>query len=119
MAKKNLTTAAAEATKGFFSDMDDMEEVIEQPKEAPKKESPKKSTLKAEQGENGANTKPQTAKKVFTVKATEEDIESWRRYSKASNETLSDICTAAMNEYIKKHKLTEAQQAVYEALSNI
>ena len=44
------------------------------------------------------------------------DISIWKAYAVASGKTMENICNAAMYEYLKKHKLAGAEQAIFEAL---
>lgn len=75
---------------------------------------PSKSTKKSKKTENKPNTKPQ--KQVFSFRALTEDISIWKAYSTATGKTMEKIGTAALNEYIKRHKLNEAEKAVFDAL---
>lgn len=53
---------------------------------------------------------------MFSFRALIKDISIWRAYAVASGKSMEDICNAAMNEYIKKHKLADIEQAIFEAL---
>lgn len=75
---------------------------------------PRKNIQKRNKSENKPNTKPQ--KQVFSFRAMITDIAAWKAYSAASGRTMENIGTAAMHEYMKRHKLNEAEQAVFEAL---
>lgn len=55
-------------------------------------------------------------KQVFSFRAVTKDISIWKAYSTATARTMENIGTDAMNEYIKKHKLSEAESAVFNAL---
>lgn len=72
------------------------------------------NTSKRKKAENKPNTKPQ--KQVFSFRTVIADIAVWKAYATASGKTMENIGTAAMNEYMKRHKLTGAEQAVFEAL---
>lgn len=52
----------------------------------------------------------------FSFRAIISDISVWKAYATACNRTMEDIGSDAMNSYIKKHKLTETEQAVFNAL---
>lgn len=43
------------------------------------------------------------------------DISVWRAYATASGKAMEYIGVAAMNEYVRRHKLNDAQRAVFEA----
>lgn len=72
------------------------------------------NTPKSKKNENEPNTNPQ--KQVFSFRAMVSDILVWKAYATASGKTMENIGTAAMQEYLKRHKLNEAEQAVFEAL---
>lgn len=74
----------------------------------------RKNTKKSEKTENKPNTKPQ--KQVFSFRAAVSDIAIWKAYATASGRTMEYIGNAAMNEYLRRHKLNDAQIAVFEAL---
>lgn len=82
--------------------------------EALKQSQPRKNTKKSKKAENEPNTRSQ--KQVFSFRAMVSDISVWKAYTTASGKTMENIGTVAMNEYIKRHKLTEAEQAVFDAL---
>lgn len=74
-------------------------EAVPQPKVSPKKEREKISP-----------------KQVFSFRATLSDINMWKAYATATGEKTEHIGCMAMNEYIKRHKLTGAELAVFEAV---
>lgn len=55
-------------------------------------------------------------KQVFSFRAFIEDINIWKAYVTAVGGTMENIGSTAMNEYIKHHKLSGAELAVFEAL---
>ena len=55
-------------------------------------------------------------KQVFSFRALIKDISMWRANAVASGKSMEDICNVAMNEYLKKHKLADVEQAIFEAL---
>lgn len=66
------------------------------------------------------NTEQQLEKKqrkqVFSFRAKISDIAAWKAYSTAAGMTMEKVGTAAMNEYIKRHKLAGDERIVFEAL---
>ena len=60
------------------------------------------------------NETPQ--KQVFSFRTTLSDINFWKTYARACGKTMESIGTEAMNEYMKRHKLSEAELAVFNAL---
>ena len=79
------------------------------------KEQPKvKNTTMRKKAENEPD---KTSKKqVFSFRAMLSDIAIWRAYAVASGKTMEDVCSAAMHEYIRKHRLTGAEQVVFDAI---
>lgn len=77
----------------------------------------RKNTKKSEKIENKPNTCLQ--KQVFSFRAMVSDIAIWRAYAIASGKTMAYISNAAMNEYLRRHKLNDAQMAVFEALKAV
>ncbi len=55
-------------------------------------------------------------KQVFSFRAVLADISIWKAYAVASGKTMENICNAAMYEYLKKHKLAGAEQAIFDAI---
>lgn len=84
------------------------------PEKASKQSKAGNDIKKSKKSENEPNTKPQ--KQVFSFRAMIADIAFWKAYSTASGKTMENIGTAAMHEYMKRHKLNGAEQAVFEAL---
>lgn len=84
------------------------------PQKAPKQLKARNNTKKSKKGENKPNTKPQ--KQVFSFRALITDIAVWKAYATASGKTMEYIGVAAMQEYVKRHRLNAAEQAVFEAL---
>lgn len=93
---------------------DNVREPVRKPQIAPKQSKSRKNTKKSEKTENKPNTSLQ--KQVFSFRAAVFDITIWKAYATASEKTMEYIGNAAMNEYIKRHKLNEVERAVFEAL---
>lgn len=69
---------------------------------------PKKESQKKEKGRE--------EKQVFSFRASLGEIAFWRAFATASGEKIEHMGCMAMNEFIKNHKLTGAELAVFEAL---
>ncbi len=68
---------------------------------------------KEEKAEAKANTKPQ--KQSFSFRAEQSKIESWKLYAEATGaDYMGALWTAAIDEYIDRHRLTADQQTVYD-----
>ena len=86
----------------------------QKPQNPQRQSEPRKNIQKRKKSENKPNMNPQ--KQVFSFRAVVSDISIWRAYVTASGKTMENIATAAMNEYMKRHKLNDAERAVFEAL---
>lgn len=91
----------------------DIKDTAGKPQKAKKQSRPKKNTG---MGKNNGNESGNMQKQVFSFRAYIKDISMWRAYSVASGKTMEDVCNAALNEYLKKHKLTGAEQAIFDAI---
>lgn len=66
--------------------------------------------------EEGRDSKKPKKKQVFSFRAVINDINIWKAYATASGKTMEEVGTEAMNGYIRRHKLSEKEQAVFDAL---
>lgn len=55
-------------------------------------------------------------KQVFSFRAVVADITIWRAYAVAKGETVENLGNAAMEEYLKRHKLSGTELAIFESL---
>lgn len=90
MAKKNLNDAI-NATEKLFAHKEDI---------------PKTENKKAPVGE----------KIVFSFRSPKNSVESWRIYANIKGMKVEELGAAALDEYIKKHPLSEEEQAVFNTL---
>ncbi len=60
--------------------------------------------------------KGRAEKQVFSFRAPLNEIAIWKAFATATGETMEHIGCMAMNDYIKRHKLTGTELAVFEAL---
>lgn len=79
-------------------------------------EQAKKRRVVVDDSKERRNANKTTQKQVFSFRAVIGDILVWKAYATASGRTMEDIGSDAMNSYIKKHKLMETEQAVFNAL---
>lgn len=89
-------------------------QTTQKPQTAPEPQEPIKSTPAEEKAEEKPNTKQK--KQVFSFRATLDNIADWKAYATATGQTMENVGTAAMNEYLDRHKLTGAEQAIFEAM---
>lgn len=66
--------------------------------------------------EEGRDLKKSNKKQVFSFRAVINDINIWKTYATASGRTMEEVGTEAMNGYIRRHKLSQKEQAVFDAL---
>lgn len=92
----------------------DTPQTAQKPQTAPEPQEHIKSTPTEEKAEEKANTKQK--KQVFSFRATLDNIADWKAYATATGQTMENVGTAAMNEYLDRHKLTGAEQAIFEAM---
>ncbi len=55
-------------------------------------------------------------KQVFSFRAVLTDIAIWKAYAVATGQTVESIGNSAMNEYLKKHKLSGAERVIFDAI---
>lgn len=80
------------------------------------KEPGKKKRL-AEESPKLKNAQDKSVKKqVFSFRATVRDINIWKAFATATGRTMESIGTDAMNEYMKKHRMSDVEAAVFRAL---
>lgn len=92
----------------------DTPQTTQKPQTAPEPSQAEIPTPKEEKAEEKPNTKQK--KQVFSFRATIEDIASWKAYATATGQTMENVGTAAMNEYLENHRLTGAEQSIFEAM---
>ena len=71
----------------------------------------------------GKDTKAKTKdavkpKKVFSFRADGDKVDQWRLQAKARGMKVDQLGEKALEEYIKKHKLTENQQQIYDLMKS-
>lgn len=76
------------------------------PAEQPQTEKRKSIQEKAEK------TKP--AKAVMGFRADTEKMEDWKLYASVTGQEIGVLCTAAIDEYIKRHGLTTEQKELFD-----
>ena len=92
----------------------DTPQAPQKPETAPEPHEPIQTPVAEEKAEEKPNTKQK--KQVFSFRATLDNIADWKAYATATGQTMENVGTAAMNEYIDRHKLTGAEQAIFEAI---
>lgn len=110
--EKQIQTPKREEAVRKETETRDTKETAGKPQKAGKQPSSKKSTAMRKNNE----TDKIQQKQVFSFRAMLADISIWKAYAVASGKTMEDICNAAMYEYLKKHKLADVEQAVFDAI---
>lgn len=91
----------------------DTPQPTQKPKTSPELHEPK-SIPAEEKAEEQPTTKQK--KQVFSFRATIGNIADWKAYATATGLTMENFGTAAMNEYLDRHKLSGAELAIFEAI---
>ena len=53
---------------------------------------------------------------MFSFRAILSDIVTWKAYAIATGQTIESIGNNAMHEYLKRHRLSDTEQVIFEAL---
>lgn len=53
-------------------------------------------------------------KKVFSFRGPEEMVKAWRAYAAITGQKVDDLGTAALNEFLANHPLSDAEQQVFD-----
>jgi len=89
-------------------------EEAEKPQKNEKQSRSKKNTPMRKKGKK--ETDKILKKQVFSFRAMVSDVTLWKAYATAKGQTVESIGNNAMHEYLKRHKLSETEQAIFEAL---
>lgn len=115
--EKQTQTPKGEEAVGKEAETRDSKETARKPRKSQKAEKQPSSKKNTSMGKKAVIEPDRVSKKqVFSFRAMLTDIVIWKSYAIASGKTMEDICNVAMNEYLKKHKLAGAEQAIFEAL---
>ena len=77
-----------------------------------KKEETRKSGTKSKKKENT----DKKDKQVFSFRATLSDINTWKFFATSTSQTMEQMASNALNEYVGRHKLSDSERMVFEAL---
>lgn len=133
MAKKNLTAAAQAVTDKFFTAKEDQQESTNKAAQAAQEgrqevRTGKSSTERktAEKAVKTAQERRVTSKgkkaddtKVFSFRSWIDEVDGWRLYAAVKGLKIDELGAAAMNEYIKRHPITDAERELQEALEAV
>lgn len=133
MANKNLTAAAQAVTDKFFTAKEDQQESTDKAAQAAQEgrrevRTGKSSTERktAEKAVKTAQERRVTGKgkkgddtKVFSFRSWIDEVDGWRLYAAVKGLKIDELGAAAMNEYIKRHPITDAERALQEAIEAV
>ena len=108
-------TQKAEEKENMENETKDTLKTAEKPQKA-KKQPKARNTSMRKKDENDLDV--MTKKQVFSFRAVVADITIWRAYAIAKGETIENLGNAAMEEYLKRHKLSGTELAIFEALKD-
>lgn len=92
----------------------DTKETAGKPRTAKKQSKVDKNTKMRKNSEK--ETDKMLKKQVFSFRAMLTDIVIWKAYAVATGKNMENVCNAAMHEYLKKHKLSGAEQVIFDAI---
>lgn len=107
MAKKDLTTAA-QALQDTMNSSKAATQAVTDTHFVKKKE--RRVTGK---GKNKDDTK------VFSFRSWIDDVDSWRMYAEVKGLKVDELGAAAMNDYIKRHPISEEERTLQEAIETV
>lgn len=112
--QKEKQTAKTEETMRKETGTENNKGTVRKPQKSEKQPRVKKNTAMRKK----AVIEPDemSKKQVFSFRAVLTDIAVWKAYAVATGQTVESIGNNAMNEYLKKHKLTGTEQAIFEAI---
>lgn len=99
---------------GFFTASESVSEDAKEPAEGNTKTATEKGSEKPQKAQEGKKQRVIDTHKVFSFRAPIETVDSWRVWAEAKGIKKDELGTLAINEYIKRHSLTEDQRQIYE-----
>lgn len=106
--QNDIENSANNIMNKFFSAAD------QYPQEAPEQAKPEKPGESTTSRQKATTTADKAKKKVFSFWADKSKQDAWRTYAKVKNITVSELGVKAIDEYIKRHKLTEKEQQIFD-----
>ena len=111
--QKEKQTQKAEEKENMENETKGIQKTAGKPQTAKKQPGTKNTGMGKKNGNESGNMQK---KQVFSFRGILSDIVIWKTYAVASGKTMENICNVALNEYLKKHKLTGAEQAIFDAI---
>lgn len=133
MANKNLTAAAQAVTDKFFSAQEDQQGSVNNAAQAAQESRQNVRTGKSSPAQKDAEKAGKTAQerrvtskgkvgadtKVFSFRSWIDEVDGWRSYAAVKGLKIDELGAAAMNEYIKRHPITDVERTLQEALEAV
>lgn len=106
-------TPKAEEKEKVENELQNTQEAVRKSQTVKRQQKVKNTTMR-KKVENEPNK--MSKKQVFSFRAILSDIVIWKAYAVATGKTMENVCNAAMHEYLKKHKLSGAEQVIFDAI---
>ena len=107
-------TQELEEAKSKETETRDTRRTAGKPQKSVKQPRTKKNTGMGKK--NGNEPGNMQKKQVFSFRAMVSDVTVWKAYAIATGQTVESIGNNAMNEYLKKHKLSGTEQVIFDAI---
>jgi len=111
--KKEKTTQKTEKKENVGNELQNTQKAVRKPQTARGQQKVKNTAMRKK-----AVIEPDemSKKQVFSFRAVLTDIAVWKAYAVATGQTVESIGNNAMNEYLKKHKLSGAERVIFDAV---
>jgi len=107
-------TQELEGVKRKETGISDTKETTGRSQKAKEQSKVKKNTTMRKNSEKEADKIQK--KQVFSFRAMVSDITVWKAYAIATGQAIESIGNNAMHEYLMKHKLSGAEQVIFDAI---
>lgn len=111
--QKEKTTQKTEKKENVGNELQNTQKAVRKPQTAKGQQKVKNTAMRKKAGNEPDKIQK---KQVFSFRAVLADISIWKAYAVASGKTMENICNAAMYEYLKKHKLSGAEQLIFDVI---
>ena len=112
--QKEKQPQKAEEKENMENETKGIQKTAGKPQTAKKQPSTKKNTGMGKK--NGNESGNMQKKQVFSFRAILSDIVIWKAYAIATGQTIESIGNNAMHEYLQRHRLSDTEQVIFEAL---
>lgn len=111
--QKEKQTQKAEEKENMENETKGIQKTAGKPQTAKKQPGTKNTGMGKKNGNESSNMQK---KQVFSFRAILSDIVIWKAYAIATGQTIESIGNNAMHEYLKRHRLSDTEQVIFEAL---